>query len=35
MGLSMMYWEQLDKMEREMIVERTQAGLAEHSLEVG
>ncbi len=23
MGLSMMYWGQLDKMEREMIVERT------------
>lgn len=35
MGLSMMYWGQLDKMEREMIVERTQAGLAERSLEVG
>ncbi len=27
MGLSMMYWGQLDKMERELIVERTKAGL--------
>ncbi len=31
----MMYWGQLAKMKREMIVERTWAGLAEYALEVG